>query len=55
MKPIKYQLGKIIVYRGNKYTVHPSVLNSSNLSVEIPNIEVLGTDKRPKVLTDDEQ
>lgn len=51
----KNQLGKTIVYRGNRYTVHPSALNSSNLSVEIPNIEVLGTDKRPKVLTDDEQ
>lgn len=55
MRPIKYQLGKTIVYRGNRYTVHPSALNSSNLSVEIPNIEILGTDKRPKVLTDDEQ
>ena len=51
----KNQLGKTIVYRGNRYTVYPSALNSSNLSVEIPNIEVLGTDKRPKVLTDDEQ
>lgn len=55
MSPIKYQLGKTIVYRGNRYTVHPSALNSSNLSVEIPNIEILGTDRRPKVLTDDEQ
>lgn len=54
MRPIKYQLGKTIVYRGDRYTVHPSALNSSNLSVEIPNIEILGTNKRPKVLTNDD-
>lgn len=43
MIPIKYQLDKTIIYRGDRYTVHPSALNSSNLSVTIPNIEILGT------------